>query len=196
MTDPTDSSTPNPVAAGLAGNVARLRRARQLSLDALARRSGVSKGMLVAIEGGGANPSIGTLCRVAMALGASVAELVEVGDAAPVRLVPPAEAARLWTGPAGGSGVLLAGTPGPGMLELWLWQMHPGERYAGDPHPAGTEELLHVLAGALALEVEGARHLIPGGSSVAARTDRPHAYECAGAEPVRFVMVVSEPGSR
>jgi hypothetical protein len=38
-----------PLAAAVARNMAVLRRARRLSLDALARRSGVSKGMLVQI---------------------------------------------------------------------------------------------------------------------------------------------------
>src|SRR4051812_17924308 len=82
--------------AAVARRVAELRRARRLSLDGLARLSGVSKGMLVQIENARSNSSIATLCRVAAALGVSVAQLVELGGEDVVRLVAPEEAARLW----------------------------------------------------------------------------------------------------
>ena len=39
------------------------RKSQKLSLDELSRRAGVSKGMLVEIEKGVANPSIAILCK-------------------------------------------------------------------------------------------------------------------------------------
>src|SRR5689334_7193159 len=100
---------PDAVAEAVAANVRRERAARGFSLDALAARSGVSKGMLVQIERGGTNPSIGTLCRVASALGVTLPRLVEAVEAPAVRLVRATEAAVLWRGRAGGAGRLLAG---------------------------------------------------------------------------------------
>lgn len=180
-------------AAAVARHVAEQRRARRLSLDALARLSGVSKGMLVQIENARSNPSIGTLCRVAAALGVSVAELVDLGGADVVRLVGPEEAARLWAGPEGGTAVLLVGSDGPDMLELWQWELKPRERHVSDPHPPGTRELLNVTAGTLLLEVDGRPHEVPAGTSALLHSDRPHAYACKGKRPVRFSMVVMEP---
>ncbi|WP_211230586.1 helix-turn-helix domain-containing protein [Inquilinus limosus] len=180
-------------AAAVARHVAELRRARRLSLDGLARLSGVSKGMLVQIENARSNPSIATLCRVAAALGVSVAQLVDLGGENVVRLVGPEEAARLWAGPEGGAAVLLVGSDGPDMLELWQWELKPKERHVSDPHPAGTRELLHVTAGTLLLEVEGRPHEVPAGTSALLRSDRPHAYACKGARAVRFTMAVMEP---
>ena len=59
---------PAEVAGAVALNLRRLRTSRQWSLDTLAARSGVSKGMLVQLEGARTNPSLGTLpwqsCRV------------------------------------------------------------------------------------------------------------------------------------
>ncbi|MGP1397866.1 MAG: helix-turn-helix domain-containing protein [Inquilinaceae bacterium] len=187
-----DRSDAERIAVALALNVGRLRRSRRLSLDALAKRSGVSKGLLVQIEASRSNPSIATLCRVAAALGVSVADLVEVGAQGAVRLVSPEEAARLWTGPCGGGAILLVGTTGPDMLELWRWEMHPGERHASEAHRSGTRELIHVTKGTLTLEVEGVAHTLKEGTSALAVTDRPHAYACAGARPVRFTMAVAE----
>src|SRR6201996_3431587 len=54
-------------------NLARLRAERQLSLDALARASGVSRAMLAQIESARSVPSIKVLCKVAAALKVSVA---------------------------------------------------------------------------------------------------------------------------
>ncbi|OWJ58676.1 helix-turn-helix domain-containing protein [Inquilinus limosus] len=181
------------IAGAVGRHVAGQRRARRLSLDALARLSGVSKGMLVQIENARSNPSIATLCRVAAALGVSVAELVDLGGADAVRLVGPEEAARLWAGPEGGAAVLLVGSDGPDMLELWRWELKPKERHVSDPHPPGTRELLHVTAGTLLLEVDGRPHEVPAGTSALLHSDRPHAYACKGARPVRFTMAVMEP---
>ncbi|WP_207483466.1 helix-turn-helix domain-containing protein [Arenibaculum pallidiluteum] len=169
-----------------------MRLKRRLSLDELSRRSGVSKGMLVEIEKGGANPSIATLCKVAVPLGVSVAELVEVGEGAAGRVVSPEEAAVLWRGPQGGSATLLAGTSGTEMIELWSWVLHPGERHDSPAHPRGTVELIHVTEGCLAVELEGRPLEVGTGASALLRTDRDHAYAALGEGQVRFVMAVAE----
>lgn len=49
--------------------IKQFRRQKKMSLDELARCSGVSKGMLVEIEGCKANPSIALLCKIAAAMG-------------------------------------------------------------------------------------------------------------------------------
>jgi transcriptional regulator with XRE-family HTH domain len=168
------------------------RRDRGLSLDQLSARSSVSKGMLVQIERGATNPSIGTLCKVAAALGASLADLVDVVGSAPTAVVAAPPPRVLWKGPKGGSATLLVGSPGPDMLELWTWELRPGERYDAVAHPAGTRELLHVAQGRLALVIDATSFVIGAGRSASASTDRPHAYECVGGRPVRFTMVVLE----
>lgn len=183
------------MAAAIGRRIALLRKARELSLDALVRRAGVSKGTLVQIEQGRANPGISTLCRLAAALGASVADLVAPADAgeAAVRIVGPGGARRLWSGPNGGSATLLAGTRGPDMLEIWAWRLMPGERFEAGRHGRGTRELLFVTEGVLHLEIQDRSTPVAAGSTAIALTDRPHAYANGGAAPVRFFMTVHEP---
>jgi transcriptional regulator with XRE-family HTH domain len=179
----------------IASRIARLRKSQHLTLDALASRSGVSKGMLVAIEQGGTNPSIGTLCKVAAALRVSLAELL-TEDARQddwVELVPPVRASPLWRGPKGGSATLLVGSSGPDMLELWEWTLYPGERFQAKPHPKGTTELLSVTEGTVAVEVCGTNYLIPAQHRAVAKTDGPHSYRCHGSKRARFSMVVHQP---
>jgi len=183
--------------SSIARRIAQLRKGKGQSFDALAVRSDVSKGMLVQIEQGRANPSIATLCRLAVGLGVSVVDLISA-DNEPrntVHLFGADKARTLWEGPNGGSAVLLVGSGGPDMLELWSWTLQPGERFEARPHSVGTLELVHVQQGSLALEVDGVVHMVIAGASASARTDRPHAYACRGRRRSVFSMVVLEPAS-
>ena len=168
------------------------RTSRKLSLDELSRRAGVSKGMLVEIEKGSANPSIAILCKIAAALGLSVADIVNVADSPVAHLITQEEMPVLWQGPAGGSARLLAGTQGPDMIELWRWELFPGEIFSSPGHPPGTVELFHVEQGVLAFQV-GDTHLnIAAGQAAVAKTDLPHQYANTGDEPLVFTLSVTE----
>ncbi|MBL1376365.1 helix-turn-helix domain-containing protein [Zobellella iuensis] len=168
------------------------RKRQKLSLDELSRRAGVSKGMLVEIEKGSANPSIAILCKVSAALGVSVADIVNVASAPSVHLIENKDIATLWTGPGGGSARLLAGTSGPDMIELWRWEMQPGERFESAGHPPGTVELFHVEQGQLTLRVGETELLVAAGCSAVARTDVPHHYANEGELGLVFSMTVAE----
>jgi transcriptional regulator with XRE-family HTH domain len=168
------------------------RRARRLSLDRLAARAGVSKGILVQLEKGAANPSISTICKVAAALGASVADLVQASGHREVEVIPAGAPRVLMRGAKGGRATFLVGSTGPDMLELWSWELRPGERHESPAHPAGTQELIHVLKGTLTLAFPHVSYIVEAGAAAVAFTDRPHAYVCAGRTPVTFTMVVAE----
>lgn len=180
------------VSAAVSSRLKALRRERNLTLDALSRLAGVSKGMLVEIEKGAANPSIGTLCKVAAAFGVSVADVVSVAESSPVRIIPEKEIPTLWNGPDGGSARLLAGTSGPDMIELWRWVMRPGEVYESQGHPTGTVELFHVEKGVLHLTVGDKKLVMQRGVSAVARTDVPHTYANGGTTELAFTMSVAE----
>jgi transcriptional regulator with XRE-family HTH domain len=182
-----------PLSSVLSARLRARRADRRLSLDRLAALSDVSKGLLVQIENGDANPSIATLCKVAAALGVSVSDLVQVSEPQPAEVMPAAAPRLLWRGPKGGSATMLVGSSGPDMLELWVWELRPAERYDAPAHPRGTQELIHVTRGRLALAFGGVTYVIQTGGSASARTDRPHAYACDGRTAVRFTMVVAEP---
>jgi transcriptional regulator with XRE-family HTH domain len=184
---------PMAVAAAVARNTRRLRADRGWSLDQLASRSGVSKGMLVHVEGARTNPSLGTMCKIAETLGVSLAALVELHEAPTVHVVQSAETARLWFGLEGSAGDLLVGSDERHHAELWRWTLAPGDRHASEAHVEGTREMLHVVDGTLTLEVDGVAHAVPAGGAALFHADRPHAYGNDRKRPVRFVMVVLQP---
>src|SRR5690606_21291511 len=69
-------------------NLRRLRRQHRISLEELARRSGVSRAMLGQIEQAKSVPSIKTLWQVAQALDVSVSWFLEPGNETRVMLIP------------------------------------------------------------------------------------------------------------
>ncbi|MFI5836835.1 helix-turn-helix domain-containing protein [Micromonospora sp. NPDC051300] len=181
------------VTAAVARQVRELRAARGWSFEELAGRSSVSKGMLVQIEGGRTNPSIGTLCRVADAFGVNIAQLLEPAEENTVRVTSADEAPVLWRGANGGAARLLSGIGEPDMVELWDWRMRPGEALHSPDHPPGTREILHVLDGALTVTVDGVDHAVRAGETVEFHADRQHGYRTAGDGPVRLMMVTVTP---
>jgi transcriptional regulator with XRE-family HTH domain len=70
----------------LAANLKRMREARDLSQKALAEHSGVPRPTIAHLEAGQANPTLSVVLRVARALGITIDQLVEPGEA-PVRVL-------------------------------------------------------------------------------------------------------------
>lgn len=180
------------VSLAVANRLRNWRKEKKLSLDELSRRASVSKGMLVEIEKGAANPSIAILCKLAAALGISVADIVNVSSDPLVHVIEEAAIPVLWQGALGGRARLLAGTVGPDMIELWQWEMQPGERFTSPGHPAGTCELLHVNEGVLTLTVEETVTKVNQGASAVAKTEAAHGYANEGDTVLRFTMTVAE----
>lgn len=181
------------ISRAVATKIKAYRKDQKFSLDELSRRAGISKGMLVELEKGLANPSIATLCKIAAALSVSVADLVNVASPPVVHLIKDRDIPVLWTGPKGGTARLLAGTSGPNMIEMWRWEVQSGEVFKALSHPTGTHELFHVEQGELRLSVGEKELIVPEGSSAVARTDVPHQYANHGESTLVFTMTVVEP---
>jgi transcriptional regulator with XRE-family HTH domain len=168
-------------------HVRALRHERGWTQQALAERSHVSVRMLAAIEGGNSNVSLGTLDRLAHALGITFAELVRE----PTSARRAAEPTLVWRGTDEQSYArLLQSVPGRGAVELWEWSLSPGERYAAEADRPGMVELIYVMEGALTLELQSGRETVAAGRSLAHPSDRAYAYVNEGEGPVRFIRNV------
>ena len=170
------------------------RTQRSLTFDQLARLSGVSKGMLVQIEQGKTNPSIGTLCKIANALGVAVSKFIEASETPAVKVISPGEATQLWTGRKGSAGKLVVGFDTPSPTEFWSWHLVPGEWHDGIAHPTGTREILFIKSGELTLTIGGAVSRAKAGQTITFVADKPHRYANDGTKDAQMLMVVCEPG--
>ena len=179
----------------LASRIQNLRHERTLSLDAFAKLTGLSKGTVVALEKGKANPSIGVLCRLAAAFSLSVSDLLsnQVNDApgSPLERTTPK---ILWSSTNGSQAQLQVSTTGRTMFELWSWTIMPGEEYRADAHSPDTRELISVAEGSLSVRVGAETLILNAGEGARLVTDQEHSYAAAGNRPARFTMAVLERG--
>lgn len=182
------------LASVIGARVRQHRQGRHWTLDQLAAAAGVSRRMVVNVEQGAANPSVGTLLRISDALGVGLPALVEPPEPTALKVTRRGEGAALWTGEHGGRGVLVAGTEPPDVLELWDWTLAPGDRHLSEAHTSGTRELIQVQEGAVTLEIADQAVALDVGDAVAFPGDVEHSYTNLGTEPARFSLAVFEPG--
>ena len=182
------------LASAIGGRVRQERQSRRWTLDQLAESAGVSRRMVVNVEQGAANPSVGTLLRISDALGVGLPALVEPPQPKPVKVTRQGDGATLWSSESGGRGVLVAGTEPPDVVELWEWTLGPGDRHMSEAHTPGTRELVQVQQGSITVEVAGHSVTLDAGDAAAFPGDVAHAYTDPHTEPARFSLVVFEPG--
>lgn len=139
------ANAPRSAATGVLGPQLRaLRRARGMTLDALAAVAQLDKGYLSRLERGQKAASIATVLRLSAALGVPVGELFGEQLAADSIRVTRANR-RLRHAGIGFEGL----TPKGGALEAFI--VHPGPSFGEDAHEHDGEELLFVLAGRIEL---------------------------------------------
>lgn len=182
------------LALAIGSRVRQERLARGWTLDQLADAAAVSRRMVVNVEQGTTNPSVGTLLRISDALGVGLPALVESPRPRPLKVTRAGDGAALWTGGSGGRGVLVAGTEPPDVVELWDWTLQPGEQHSSEPHAPGTKELLQVQAGEVTVVAAGRSVLLHEGDAVAFAGDAAHSYANLGSAPATFSLAVFEPG--
>jgi transcriptional regulator with XRE-family HTH domain len=183
------------VLEAVSSNCRRFRKARGLTYEALAKRSSISKGMLVEIEKGRANPSIAIVCRLANALGVSLAELL-TQEQQTARLVQykRGEGKVCWETKTGNRALIIDAIRVADIgVEIWRWTLAPHEHFDGAAHGRGTFEYLCVLSGTLTVYVSGETKTAATGEVLRLTADAAHRYSNEQAKPCEFHMVVAEP---
>lgn len=171
-------------------NLQRLRSKRYLSLDALARLSGVSRAMLAQIESGRSVPSIKVLCKIAKGLKVSVAAFLENRAFEGVALLPARNSKRLVS--ANGAFVSRALFPFDvaRQVEFYELRISPLGEEESEGHGPGLQENLVVAQGVLEISVNQERYLLSTGDSILFYADQPHRYRNpADSEAVAYLVI-------
>ncbi len=158
--------------ANLAANARRLREARGLSQQQMARLAGIPRPTWASLESGSANPTLSVLARAASALSVSIEELIG----------PPRTAARIFPAAAAqvrrrqGAAIRpLVPEAIPG-LEIARMELAPGGQLGGIPHTPGTREYLTCESGRIELVASGERWELGPGDALVFRGDQRHVY--------------------
>lgn len=177
------------LAQRVAENLRRKRKARNMSLDDLARASGVSRAALSQVETVKTNPTVGLLWKIAVGLGVPFADLIgEVKSGTSVLRRGDAQVLRSLDGKLESRPLTPAGASA--LVEIYELRLSARATHASEPHAPGTHEFVVVLSGSLRLHLDGEVHDLQAGDSVSFVADKPHSYENAGASEARYHNVI------
>ena len=180
------------LARRIAGNLRAHRQARGLSLDELARASGVSRAALSQIETCKTNPTLGVMWKIAVGFGIPFSELLGEDRAAPVILRRPDTQVLRSTDGRFESRPLTPAGSSP-QVELYELRLLPRAAHASEAHAAGTREIVIVLSGSMRIRVDGEVYDLGAGDSISFAADRPHGYENPGSSEARCHDVILYP---
>ncbi|MCP3140290.1 helix-turn-helix domain-containing protein [Pyxidicoccus xibeiensis] len=172
-------------------NLRRLRSQRGLSLERLAKASGVSRAMLGQIELGQSAPTINVLWKIARALDLPFSALISMTGGAGTRVMRAREAKRLTSHDGRFVSRALFPFDAPRRVEFYELQLKGDSEERAEPHPPGTLENLIVTRGTLELEVGAERHVLTAGDAILFEADKPHVYRSVGPEDLQMYLVMT-----
>jgi transcriptional regulator with XRE-family HTH domain len=169
-----------------------IRRQRRATLRTVADRSGLSESFLSQVERGRSNASIGSLRRIADALGVTVADLFEPSGPPGPRVLRRNERPALSFGVLGRKLLL---TPRPlQALEVFVGELDVGGSTGVAPYSHGdSEELFVVLNGSVQLSLGDEVHDLETGDSIVYRSSVPHRITNVGDQLAEAMWVITPP---
>lgn len=177
--------------AVVGANLRTLRTQRGLSLDLLARLTGLSRNLLGQIELGKAAPSVGVVWRLARAFDVHFSALLVTSAPTEISVLRSAGAARLVSADGRFSSralFALGDRPDAEFYELYLG---PHSREDAQAHQPGTRENLVVTAGRLEMLVGDRRFELGKGDAIVFGADVPHSYVNPDKEPCTMYLVMT-----
>ena len=156
----------------LANNIRRLREARNLSQQQIAKLSGIPRPTWASLETGTANPTLAVLNKAANALNISIEELVGP-PRSEFKFIP---AAKVRERKRQGAKIRPLVAESIAGLEITRTELEAGGRMIGVPHKEGTREYLTCERGQVELVAAGKHLLLNEGDMLVFRGDQRHSY--------------------
>ncbi len=170
----------------------RLREAREkcsLTREDLAIRANIDVERLSAIESEKAEPTLGTLWRLAVSLGVPFSELIGADDnRVSIQRAVDAQVLRANDGVLESRPLVTSGFSR--WVETYALTLSAGGRYESDAHAQGTREIVVVVSGVLQVEIDGHAHTLGPGDSISFLADSPHAYVNPGHVPGHYHDII------
>lgn len=184
----------------IAGRVNALRDAQELSLDALAALSGVSRSNISLIERGKSSASATVLDKLAAALGVTLSSLFE---SAPLPAAAPSPVSResdqlVWTDPASGYVRRILSPAAPSSVQLVAVIFPPGQRVIYDPVVGNSErnQQFWLVDGVMEITVGDGHWRLQVGDCLAMPLDQTIAYFNPEQSPARYLVAVASAPSK
>ncbi len=172
-------------------NLRRLRVRRGLSLERLAKLSGVSRAMLGQVELGQSAPTINLLWRITRALDVPFSLLLDQEPSSTTELVRVGDSKILESRTRTFSSRALFPFHRPKRAEFYELQLRKGVAETAEAHLPGTVENLVVTQGTIAIELPKERHVLERLDAIVFQADVVHTYRNVGDEDATFYLVMT-----
>lgn len=181
----------------IAQRVRDLRLAKNLSLEKIAEKSGVSRSMISLIERGESSPTAVVLDKIAAALGVALASLFADSDEAAEPANGPLirhEDQPLWQDPASG---YLRRNVSPSLQQLPFQIVEvlfpPGKRvtFEGVFREAALDEQVWVIEGVIEVMLGNTKYRLQQGDCLAIHLDGPITYHNPTRKTSRYAVVIA-----
>ena len=176
----------------VAKNIKRLREEKNLSMDELAKLSGVSKSMLAQIERGDGNPTLSTLWKLANGMKVPF-DALTVRPKAPYEIVKTSELQPLLEDDGRVKNYPIFPDDENRRFAVYYLELDEGSHWASEPHLKGTTEFIMVLTGKLEISFGGQCFAVGKGESIRFLADVAHAYKNVGDGPATLHMILFNP---
>jgi transcriptional regulator with XRE-family HTH domain len=179
----------------IGARIRALRGERGLTLDDLAQRADVSRGMLSRIERGESSPTAQLLGKICNGLGITLSVLFAETEG-PVSPVSRRGDQTQWRDPASRYLRRNVSPPGTGSpVDITEVEFPPGARVAfHDMRLAGSDQHVWVLEGSLELTVGEDIHRLESGDCLWMRFGKPVVFHNPTRRAVRYAVVISHGG--
>jgi len=166
-----------------------IRNKRNLSLDEVAKLTGVSKAMLGQIERGQSNPTVSTLWKIATGLKVPFSfftdedqddlKVVYQKDINPI--IEDNNRMKLYP---------IFPFDARNGLEIFTIELEPGCNHISTPHDDGVEEYIIVTEGEIEVSINEREFILQKGNSIRFMANKPHTYKNINQDKSTFQNII------
>ena len=173
-------------------NIKQARQEKGLSLEELARLSGVSKSMLAQIERGSGNPSLSTLWKIANGMKVPFNRLVHHPQE-PYEVVRLSELDPILGERGKLKNYVIFPDDDNQRFSIYYMRVEPGYSWTSEPHVRETIEFITIFSGELELSIGEKTFRLKPGESIRFKADLVHSYRNIGDEALIFHNILYNP---
>lgn len=176
----------------IAQRIKKIRTEKDLTLEEVARRTGLTKGLLSKIENSKVSPPVSTLVKVAKALGVSLSDLFGPSDAHQIKIVRKEQ--RLKYNPENSPGGQVVESLVSGFrnqkIEPMIITIDDPEKYKTKFYNHPGQEFIFILAGAMKYFYKDEEYLVSEGDSLYFNSEYQHGPLPVPGQKVTYLSIL------
>ena len=173
-------------------NLKKVREEKRLSLDTVAKLSGVSKSMLGQIERCEVNPTVSTMWKIANGLKISFSQLINYAETT-VELIDINSLEPLLEDEGRVKIYPTFPFDSTRRFEIYSVEFQENGYLSTEPHLQGTQEYLTVFHGEVTVTLGQKSFIVDEGKAIRFKADEQHGYKNTGGSPCLLNMVIYYP---